>query len=916
MTDGQQLEPLVLRFDVVDPGQAKLDAIEKKLDGVGQAMKRTEGQARAGGTGLGFLVDSFTRLPGPLGIAAGGLGSIGAALTRLPGVMGLVNGAIGLLGAGFSRLPSFATIASSGVTVLSAAIGRLPTVIGYATAGLGAFGAALARLPALLATVAGSVRVVTGSFGFLYRQLFSLHTLIVGFGVAWLASSFISAASEVEQYELRLRQLTGSAEEGNRIFADSAKFAEQVSFAYRDVIDSAVKMRAVIADTPDQTLTLVRLAADIAAASGLTLEATTDQLARTLSAGIGAADLWRERGVTAMLGFQQGVTYTNEQTIQMIADAWTRDGSVIRGAATSLVDTFSGQMSMLGDKWFQFRNRVMEAGVFELLTDGLRGLNAVLDHWLSRSEEAFGAGIQGHVNTLRANLGSLGQAMVQVVSAGIIGWALVRDAVWGAAYGVLQVVKWTNEAGAAIAQIMVASGGFQKQMASGIANFMPFQGKLLGADKPFKAFADSMGDVESFYTKAGDKIANNLLEINKQIDQMDKGLEARNFETYLEGSAATIERMKASMQELGEVFKAGMETPAEQVGDSIQQVEEDLRQLQTLISTGSPIDTAFEARQQEIADLVYQLNSTIEQMQRRELSQTPQGIAELFERDVEAMRHSMATLGILQQHEEAFWEYRRLLANEAADAIVEAERRIEYERREAILASNDALKGAELGMIQWAETQGTVAQQAANLTNSALYSTRDALAQFAVDISDRSKSIGDAFRDMALGVVQAMQRIIAQALATAAILAVLNLIPGMTAALTAMDSAAMTAGPAVNASGGLGAMNTPYLSGAATYHSGGLVGGAPFRMPASKGPAPDEVSAVLQRGEYVVSRRGVDALDRLNAGDAGAISGRGAERQVDRAVIIAEEDILTFAERSGRFRQAIVQITREDGGAR
>ena len=57
-------------------------------------------------------------------------------------------------------------------------------------------------------------------------------------------------------------------------------------------------------------------------------------------------------------------------------------------------------------------------------------------------------------------------------------------------------------------------------------------------------------------------------------------------------------------------------------------------------------------------------------------------------------------------------------------------------------------------------------------------------------------------------------------------------------------------------------------------HQGGLVmhsGGYVVPRFHFGGLASDEVPAILQRGEYVVSRRGVEALDRINTGQIGAI---------------------------------------------
>lgn len=52
-------------------------------------------------------------------------------------------------------------------------------------------------------------------------------------------------------------------------------------------------------------------------------------------------------------------------------EAWEDPASQFRGAATALANTWSGMLSMMSDAWFQFRNLVMEGGVFDFIKAAL-----------------------------------------------------------------------------------------------------------------------------------------------------------------------------------------------------------------------------------------------------------------------------------------------------------------------------------------------------------------------------------------------------------------------------------------------------------------------------------------------------------------------------------------------------------------
>jgi pyruvate/2-oxoglutarate dehydrogenase complex dihydrolipoamide acyltransferase (E2) component len=200
------------------------------------------------------------------------------------------------------------------------------------------------------------------------------------FAAVRVGMAFIAPSREAEGYRLRLVALLRSQSEANRLFEEAAKLAGNLPFEYREVMASATQLSGVLRGGADEVLEFLPLIADLAAVTGLTFQETTEQVVRMVSAGAASADLFRERGVLAMLGFQAGVSTSAEDTRKKLFEEWNKAGSQFKGAARDLATTWDGLMSMFSDRWFQFRQNVMDRGPFEFIknigAEVLAGLEA------------------------------------------------------------------------------------------------------------------------------------------------------------------------------------------------------------------------------------------------------------------------------------------------------------------------------------------------------------------------------------------------------------------------------------------------------------------------------------------------------------------------------------------------------------
>lgn len=248
------------------------------------------------------------------------------------------------------------------------------------------------------------------------QAMFSLKGLLLSVGAGALAKSFLDAASTAEQYRTRLNVLLRSQKEGNRLFKEMSDYASTVSFTYEEIMGSATNLSGVMRGGVDEIKKWMPMITDLAAVSGLSLQETTMQIVRMYSAGAASADLFRDRGISAMLGFTAGVHYTAEDTRKRLIEAFTDPQSKFRGAAMKLAHTWKGMVSMMSDAWFQFRNAVMESGVYDWIKAAMTILLKAIGDLKKEGDlgnwaEAMGKTVIGVFEKIVTAVGWIGDAM-------------------------------------------------------------------------------------------------------------------------------------------------------------------------------------------------------------------------------------------------------------------------------------------------------------------------------------------------------------------------------------------------------------------------------------------------------------------------------------------------------------------------
>lgn len=364
----------------------------------------------------------------------------------------------------------------------------------------------------------------------------SLITMVTG---SLLVKSFLEASKATESYETRLKILLGSQREGAKLFRDMADYATRVPHAYQEVMSSATALAGVMKGGVDEINEWMPMIGDLAVAAGLSLEDTTGQVIRMYSAGAGAADLFREKGVLAMMGFKAGATYSVAETRKRMMEEWTKANSQFRGATDEMAVTWDGIMGMIGDKWFQLRNKVMDSGVFEFMKDQLKAVDEAFGAWLDNSDE--------DINNLVDNT----FPMFITVIAGLVQWIKGLTVAWNAwDLAVSSTVKNINRLGRFEAKLRV--GALEKALD---APFNPLKGFTKKRLEEAKAELAEWEGYVAHSERRGEELLNRLgRSIDSLLETQDLGA---NLKKKFEEIRKTIQEER---EKTGNEIKSGVKT--------------------------------------------------------------------------------------------------------------------------------------------------------------------------------------------------------------------------------------------------------------------------------------------------------------------------------------------------------------------
>ena len=218
---------------------------------------------------------------------------------------------------------------------------------------------------------------VRGKLKGLKDSIFSVQGALVGLGGGLAIRSIVGTGRSIEDLQVRLKQLFGSTQEGAKAFDVMANFAAKVPFSLEQIQQASGNL-AVVAGDANQLSKILEITGNVAAVTGLDFATTAEQIQRSFAGGIASADIFRERGVRDLLGFSAGATVSAEETIKAFEKVFGQGGRF--GKATDeLANTFTGTLSMLGDKLFNFKRNVAGEGFFDELKKEFKSLNEFIE---------------------------------------------------------------------------------------------------------------------------------------------------------------------------------------------------------------------------------------------------------------------------------------------------------------------------------------------------------------------------------------------------------------------------------------------------------------------------------------------------------------------------------------------------------
>jgi hypothetical protein len=218
---------------------------------------------------------------------------------------------------------------------------------------------------------------VQAGLGRLQNTVFSIQGALAGIGGALVIKSLLSVGSQVENLGVRFAFLFKGMEEGNKAFNELINFAAKVPFSLGE-ISAASGNLAVVSKDAEELAKILEVTGNVATVTGLDFAITATQIQRAFSGGIAAADVFRERGVRDLLGFEAGAKKTAKETRDAFFKVFGPDGE-FGNAMKVMAVTFTGTLSMLGDKLFKFKLETNRAGFFDFIKNGLVVINEMIE---------------------------------------------------------------------------------------------------------------------------------------------------------------------------------------------------------------------------------------------------------------------------------------------------------------------------------------------------------------------------------------------------------------------------------------------------------------------------------------------------------------------------------------------------------
>jgi len=213
------------------------------------------------------------------------------------------------------------------------------------------------------------------NLGKLKSSIFNLKNAFLGFGAGVVIKGFVDAGIQIENLGVQLTALFGSAKAGQKALQEVTKYAIKTPFELKNIQQGITSLAVVRKKAEEAGISfeeLLKITGNTATLLGNDFALASLQIQRSLSAGIASAELFRERGVTAMAGFTAGTRTTALDSAKALKKTFGTGGEFGR-LTDELSKTVAGTISNIKDSFFTFQVAVSE-GMFGALKSQLGDL--------------------------------------------------------------------------------------------------------------------------------------------------------------------------------------------------------------------------------------------------------------------------------------------------------------------------------------------------------------------------------------------------------------------------------------------------------------------------------------------------------------------------------------------------------------
>ena len=207
-----------------------------------------------------------------------------------------------------------------------------------------------------------------GTLSKVKSSIFNLKNAFIGLGAGVVLKGIVNAGMQIENLGVQLEALFGSARKGKEALDVVTKFAKTTPFELSNIQQGVTALATVSEKAESLGITfeeLLKITGNTAVQLGGDFALASMQIQRSFSAGIGSADLFRDRAVTSMAGFQAGVKTSVDESIKGLARAFGTGGKF--GELTNkLANTLTGTISNLKDAFFTIQTEIA-SGFFDEL---------------------------------------------------------------------------------------------------------------------------------------------------------------------------------------------------------------------------------------------------------------------------------------------------------------------------------------------------------------------------------------------------------------------------------------------------------------------------------------------------------------------------------------------------------------------